>query len=731
MDENFDPTGTTHSETYLSDRVLSDLFASPKASPSPEPEKRSRGRPAGTKAPLLAPTTNLHLEDFYFLRSVINGLNAREAYERYYSTIESDAQGRLLIPHGQTLLARACRLIAQIVRQAQGRPSDDLAAMAEQLQQPLPALTTSAREKASAVMRFEEWAEQHVDIFRENELAERYQEYLADNSEGSGEGSAADEATAQMLHRSNALQAKLRALNALQTELARRPVLEHVPELWLSEKIAKAMRDQNIVSLFALVKFISNNGTHWYRQLQGIGLGRARRIEQWLEFHSDTLPRIDRGQPLWQRERYALAQRQHQMAHAPTLDASTGQILPPTPALAPRFALVPMDLLAVPPNLDGSSGTFRSPNPNQLGAQTDLQAIKSYLSSFAMAGKLKAFDAYRREVERFYLWCLIVARTPLSSITLAHAQAYQLFLQKIPHEWINPKPVERFNPAWRPFRGPLAPKNQNYALGVLKQLFRKLIENGYLTSSPFASIQKTAQVSTGFSIDTSRAFNPKEMDQIRQTLKNLPGLQSENLLTAAKARRMLLLIELCLTTGLRRSEVCNASLKSLATIHMKELNAEVHTIQIVGKGKKARTVTLSSRILERINEHHQDFRKVRGNNHALLEDLSLNQPLILALEAPVNESEQTLAPRAGLSSSGLYRVFKSFMAHIGIDRLSKATPHWMRHTFAHAILDSNFKGKALPITQRLLGHKSLSTTGQYLEQDDTDLVLAVHQMKMF
>src|SRR5574343_1156075 len=89
-DQHLAPLSRLHARTSamdekndLSDRVLSDLFAPPKASPSPEPEKRSRGRPTGTKAPLLAPTTSLHLEDFYFLRSVINGLNAREAYERY------------------------------------------------------------------------------------------------------------------------------------------------------------------------------------------------------------------------------------------------------------------------------------------------------------------------------------------------------------------------------------------------------------------------------------------------------------------------------------------------------------------------------------------------------------------------------------------------------------------------------------------------------------------------
>ncbi len=719
----------------LSDRVLSDLFAPPKASPSPEPEKRSRGRPAGTKAPLLAPTTSLNLEDFSFLRAVINGLDAREAFERYYSSIESDAQGRLLIPHGHALLARARRLIAEIVRQAQDRPTDDLGALAIQLEKPLPTLTTSAREKDSAVMQFEEWAEQNADMYRENELAERYLEYLQDNDEGN----VAAEATAQMLQRSNALEAKLRALNALQTELARRPVPEHVPELWLSEKIAKAMRDHNIGSLFALVKFISINGKHWYRQLQGIGLGRARRIEQWLEFHSDTLPHIDREQPLWQRERYALAQRQHQMAHALSLDASTGQILPPSPAPAPRFALVPLDLLAVPPDLDGSRGTFRSPNPNQLGAQTDLQAIKSYLSSFATAGKIKAFDAYRREVERFYLWCLIVVRTPLSSITLAHAQAYQLFLQNIPPEWINPKPVERFNPAWRPFRGQLSPKNQNYALGVLKQLFRKLMENGYLTSSPFASIQKTTQVSTGFSIDTTRAFNKAEMKIIRRALDTLPGLASKDPLAAALARRTQLIMLLLLSTGMRRSELANATLAGLSTVQLEGEMAEAYTLQLVGKGSKRRTVALSADLLTRIRQHHDDVRLVRANEQEVLKDLDRSQPLVASLE-PSPGISASLITTARLSSDGIYRAIKTFLRHAQrlssgdkektAIRLDKATPHWTRHTVAHAILDSNFKGKGLPLAQRLLGHRSLSTTGQYLEQDNTELILAVRRAKL-
>ncbi|OYU41579.1 MAG: integrase, partial [Burkholderiales bacterium PBB4] len=165
-----------------------------------------------------------------------------------------------------------------------------------------------------------------------------------------------------------------------------------------------------------------------------------------------------------------------------------------------------------------------------------------------------------------------MAATPLSSITLAHAQDYQLFLQNIPQSWINPRPIERANPSWRPFRGQLAPKNQNYTLGVLKQFFRKLIENGYLTSSPFASIQKTAAVTTGFSIDTSRAFNKAEMDLIKKALSRMPGLNSTDPLDAAKSRRTQLVMELALTTGMRRSELCTASLKNLTRTQVNGLN---------------------------------------------------------------------------------------------------------------------------------------------------------------
>lgn len=707
--------------------LLNELFPSTLATPSGDPEKRPVGRPAGSTSPVLARSTFLHLEDFFFLRSVINGLDAGQSYLRYYGHLFSDAQGRITTPHASTLLANAKKLIDEIAQQANARETDDMKRLVSQLQAPLTQISASKKTQEQSALSFEQWAETVPDMYMEKDMPDMYLEYLQvrkipiSKEEGS--------ATQEMVQRSNAIQTKVRALNSLQTELARRPVPEHAVNLWFAPNLASALDARNLHNLLTLVRFIGREGRNWFKQVPGIGQGRARRIEQWLDFHADTLPRIDRQSPMWNRQRFSHVTKNKAPTSSivVTMDAQTGHIVPNTT----RSGLAPLENLVVQDLLNGSNGTFRSPNANQLGARTDLDAIKIYLSSFVAAGKHKAFEAYRREIERFYLWCLNIAGTPLSSTTLAHAQKYQLFLQNIPPDWINPRPIERANPSWRPFRGQLTPKNQNYALGVLKQFFRKLIENGYLTSSPFSSIQKTAAVNTGFSIDTTRSFNKTEMALIKEVLSKLPDLDSPDPLKAAKARRIQLVMEIALTTGMRRTEISTASLKNLSRTQVKGMAEDVFTLRIVGKGKKQRIATLSAGTVAHLLRHHEDFRTLRGDNPALLLDLDRSQPLILALEAPVSTSEYVI-PSASLSGSGFYRVIKQFYRQLAKEakdpaialRIAKATPHWTRHTFAHAILDNNHKGKGLPLTQRLLGHASLSTTGQYTEQDSTELIQA-------
>lgn len=730
--------------------VLSALFAPEPTEPAskPEPEKRGRGRPPGTKSPLLVKTAELELEDFFYLRAVINGLPMRDAYARYYGHVVSDAEGRLVMPHGNALIQTSRRLINQIVQQAQTRPENRLSDLVKTLRAPLPALNSEATAREAVALGFEAWIEAlPEDMYSENELAERYEEYLQDTQQMTRGASEILSHTAQ-------LKAKLKALNALQTELARRPVPEQDLGLWLHPGLSLTLRAKNVHTLGNLIAFISEHGRHWFRKLNKVGQGRARRIEQWLDFHAETVGEINRTKPEWKTSKGqspAPIWQQGQPQTPRIIDAKNGQeVLAPSPGPIPVFSVVPLERLGVPPKLDGSQGLFRSGAPNQFGARTDIEAIVSWLRTRAAAGKLKAAEAYRREIERFYLWCLIKTGTPLSSASLAHAQDYQRFLQSIPNEWICSKPVHRSNPMWRPFRGQLNPKSQNYALGVLKHFFRDLIDNGYLTSSPFKSIVETVAIVEPFKIKTSRAFRAEDLTLLSEALAKLSGAASENKdpLKAAKARRTRLVVELAMRTGLRRSELASASLKGMQQAIVDGQPDDAFHIVIVGKGHRARTITLTADLVEQVKAHHNDFRELHRDDPQMLSRFEECLPLITVLETPKGISQESRGGRStglsstatsksgGLSSSGIYQVFKGFMRYAKqlaaspeqAARIDSATPHWTRHTFAHQVVRDNHNGFGLTHAKQLLGHKSLDTTGQYLTQDLSELTKAAKRI---
>lgn len=56
--------------------------------------------------------------------------------------------------------------------------------------------------------------------------------------------------------------------------------------------------------------------------------------------------------------------------------------------------------------------------------------------------------------------------------------------------------------------------------------------------------------------------------------------------------------------------------------------------------------------------------------------------------------------------------------------LRKASPHWLRHTFAKATL---LGGQDLRSVAGHLGHSSMNTAMRYSEQDALDLILAMEK----
>lgn len=145
--------------------------------------------------------------------------------------------------------------------------------------------------------------------------------------------------------------------------------------------------------------------------------------------------------------------------------------------------------------------------------------------------------------------------------------------------------------------------------------------------------------------------------------------------------RDLCLIDLIISTGIRIGEA--------ASIELSDIIPHEHTILIHGKGRKQRLLYISS----------QDTW-----NH-LKSWLSLRKEL--EIEATSLFVNRYFAP---ITIYGIENIFKKYKRLSRINE--KATPHYLRHTFATNLLSN---GADLRSVQEILGHANISTTEIYTE----------------
>lgn len=165
--------------------------------------------------------------------------------------------------------------------------------------------------------------------------------------------------------------------------------------------------------------------------------------------------------------------------------------------------------------------------------------------------------------------------------------------------------------------------------------------------------------------------------------------QALKLIDAPKRQRDKLLLRLMYAGGLRVSEVCGlqwGDVLSSGVLHVRN-----------GKGEKDRFVTLSTPILERLNEHRQGAKE--------------GAPIFLSQKG------------GRLDKTAVHRVVKRAAAAAGLS--SDVSAHWLRHSHASHALD---RGASIVTVRDTLGHSSIATTNKYLHskrQDSSALYLAV------
>jgi len=101
---------------------------------------------------------------------------------------------------------------------------------------------------------------------------------------------------------------------------------------------------------------------------------------------------------------------------------------------------------------DGRAGVNRQLQlPASIDARSDAEAVAAWLA--ARSNSPATSLAYRREVDRFMLWCLNERSKALSDVRVEDCRAYMAFLGDVPAAWISRAKVAPFTKGWHRLRG--------------------------------------------------------------------------------------------------------------------------------------------------------------------------------------------------------------------------------------------------------------------------------------
>lgn len=692
----------------------------------------ARGRPKGARTAVLRSSQALGVQHFAFLRAWMQGLDLKAAWDRYLAFAETSSDRR----HVQRRLAD---LLGQVLQDGHqiNLTLPETARITEALQQLARNPPTPATRALPSLEDFAQSQGFDPDQFSEAELLAEYRAFYGlDGPDAADDGPSGTGPTIAAADTADPdLRARLRALNQLETLLARQPQADDRIDLWFAPATLPRLKAVGAGTLGALLAHIDVHGHGWFKRVRGLGATRAAAVVAWLAPLA-----VAWGRPL--RDSALKPPQRMQALHSATLRGLV---------MAPRFAVVPLAQLAVPPALAGgpaAPGLFASRMANSLGADNDLGAVRAWLKSYQESPA--THRAYSKEVERFTLWCLHVRRKPLSSVDATDCQAYRGFLAQLPEAWIQRATLPRDDPSWRPFRGPLKPSSQRYALVVVQTLFDGLRDANYLLANPMVSVRKKADLpEPAMNIDRSfdaaewafvmGQLDREEADALARGDRASAGRAVSDRSTApagAEQRRLRLVLELLCSTGLRLAELVSTTAASVASVRVDGEEGDLATarvITVVGKGRKLRQVPIGDDIVALIQRHHQDAIAVGA--------LPQPAPIVCTLRQGVGRwadaesgagvvlQPAALSAHRALSANGLYRALKRFFQRISdqataVDglsagRIQAASTHWLRHTFGR---QGAAAGVPVEVLQQAFGHASLNTTTTYLTTERSRMI---------
>lgn len=357
------------------------------------------------------------------------------------------------------------------------------------------------------------------------------------------------------------------------------------------------------------------------------------------------------------------------------------------------------------------------------GAQNDIELFNEWLGFYT--DRARTFESYQREGQRLLDWCTDVKKIGLRDMMVASVQQFYEFLLNPPAELcvqpipkhledgsLNPnwKPVRTprkhladgtKNPEWRPFtNGGLSKAAANQAILVIGGLFEYAASVGYISHNPVKVFRKRMKVESKERVEEEeidRYLEPAVWEAAIAGVETMPQEEDRQVAHHQRSKFALKFLYFC---GLRRDEMSKAR-----TSHLK-LRRGKWGLVVKGKGKKVRRIPLPAGAVEALREYREALGRTPWP--APTDD----EPLIMDIYG---------VGRA-LSGRSIYDIVTEAFEHAAQNEgdpqraqvLREASTHWLRHTCASHMLESQVPLKTV---QRFLGHSSIAVTSRYLHTD--------------
>lgn len=356
----------------------------------------------------------------------------------------------------------------------------------------------------------------------------------------------------------------------------------------------------------------------------------------------------------------------------------------------------------------------------------DIQITNEFLKSYT--GSQGTFNSYRRETERLIHWAALIANKSLAQLTRSDIEAFILFCQKPPKNWIGKTKPARFivkdalripNPDWRPFvvamskierrksveldskQFELAQGSLRELFAILSSFFNYLLHEDYVTSNPVATIrQKSKIIRKNQGQPKIRRLSELQWQYVIQTAKQLANNNPE------LHERTLFIMSALYAMYLRISELSASDRWSPAMNHFFRDGDGNWWFTTVGKGNKQRQIAVSDTMLSALKKWRLHL------NLTALPSPADNSPMLPKMkgQGPIKSINYIRRVVQYCFDETIKQLQQDGFIEEA-DALNEATVHWLRHTG----ISDDVKIRPREHVRDDAGHSSSAITDKYID----------------